>query len=776
MLNSDIGFQDKDKPAFPTLPKSEFLKELEQIPDVDDPEFGQKMLRFCSLPEKEIPYIPGPCDPFVVLPSDTLPILALKEACRHSMEQMLPRREMLKAWLEQMSEGSHPLQLKCHELLQMIKEEVHEQIETIIEGKINSLEKGIELLERRFRSTAEWLDRQFEAYENEEMFYLFASQELSRQIEERDHELASLTQQAAMIRDGRINDEIPPSEQTQVQILDPALFHLYLALEHSADFMQASVTTEETPLHDYREENAPSYREGYLQRQVITLPGCSDIGTVTFIRQVHSLPRLSDSDLELISYSQEVILRHLAATDARVIFDEGQTDDIPPFSDVRQELLSVKEVHAVFPEGIPSEELAPQQRRLLARLGAVEVYAALNPGVALMATAGKDFERWQLSLQGVRPDLKEACAVPLREQEAVRKIREYLSQHPGEEVFLVYGAGHFFNQISLDVKGDELARYPLIRALDWPALQFDLMQERSRSRADAIASASNPSVKHLLALNSEKLSVDAFLALADPHIQLYVLPKVIPDFFIHTSLREFACDLLQEIPSEHVELAQEILERSCLHDDNAKDVRAPFDAFVPREPDWKTIAKADTRTVDEAVWNEQHYPTRYEIMRRASSVGYLSFALAAAPAVQEELMDKMLVTGTAEKIFTALSAYATSSSVVNLLQAHKDALSGPFFTCRFDPAFLDLKMLGQLMQSDSWQRLTWDSRAEVVLGMTAASPSAVKDFIVGRIAGALEGNLEMKDQLLCAIQVKGPLHEEILSSIQPLVYRPGAKD
>lgn len=758
MFNQRQSQQDEGASALPEAPSTALIRELDTIPDLDDPDFDRNFLIYRmgiqgEAPESE-PMQMVPDGSFVVLPSDSLTFIELKESCRHYIGQMQGALNSTTHVVSQLERGEHPLQLKIQELESLSIEQQGGELASKIEGKLNSLRKGLDAYTNTSTERLEWLRDQFGAYQDKELFHQLGQKELERQISVRDRVLLQQVEQAAEIKSGSLPPKTPLPVENVLPALNVQFFRLYLATQHSSESVSSWVSVDPTPFDDYKYEQADSYREGYRELKQVTLNGSPKVGTVEFIRQIHDVPGQLESDIQITSYSQEKILRHLTETGVKVVFREGGTFDIHASSPSRTEDLRTVEVREAFSNGLPDGDLTTEQRRLLTTIGAPEIYAVLNPEVSLLATADLEFEKSRRFIQGTRPDLAEACIIPLREQAAMDKITDYLALNPGEKVALVYGAAHHFNATSLGVSEESLEKMPHVVSIEWPALHLDMMSEYSSAKRESIRSAKNKELKHLLALNAEELTVEAFSSLNDPQLQLTLLPKLVPDFTRHTSAADLARDILGQLPIDEAydELRSSIRKRSRTLDDDPTTLKPPFSALAPKQYNWDAVAEAPSFRIDETVLAEQHYPTRYELVRKASALSYQSLYAIAAPSLQQEVLSKVVMHGSEGEIFDSLASVARSGQVLDELQQHRQQMTGPFFSCRFSGSSpLCIMALEYAMRTEPWQRLDWDAREEVIEAM-GASYKEMSSFFTQKTMEVLQGDPKSHFQIFCALQ------------------------
>lgn len=743
--------------SFPENPARELIQLLDEIPASQDPIFEPRFTQYalslnCDF-GSPIPHTaPNPSEPFVVLPSDSIALIQLKEACREYAASVFTTYDALGRIQELLYTGRHPIQSTSEQLKDIKEQHQQDEIGEKIADRLISLEKGEELFKVALAKKLQLLEIQLTAYGDAPLFYELAEKQLEQELDLRDEELRKQVAIGEKLKLGEVPDSITNGEVAKrVPIINQPFFQLYLATRHSASFVSGAVSLSEAPLDEYKNEYAPSYREGYRRRDMVSLTGSSLVGEVDFIRQVHDIPGQNESDRLLVSYSQEFVLRHLVTIGPKFVFDEGTASGILPSSSYREEALGIKEALAAFPGGLPEGDLTYFQRSTLIKLGAARLYAALHPDVSVMPTTSEESHTLQRLIQGRDPSLRAVCVITLREQEALKHIRDFLDKHPGEKVALVYGAAHHFTATSLGISEAELSAMPLIRATDWPALRFELSSSFSESISQAILQARNEEVKALIALNAGEISVEAFSSIGSPGLKLSLLSKVLPDYTRHTSADDFAGDLLESLPDtdEYQTLCDAI--NNALTEDGGR--RAPFRSFSLKKYDWDSISTADYHTVDQALLQEDHYPTIYELARKARILGVDSFGVVAAPELQRKVLEKVYLSDTLpESVFEQLASCAHSPSVVETLMQHEADLTGPFFGCRFASSPLHARRaVPHAYRTDHWASLDWEARAEVIKVISYVDEDG-SEFFTDLIGRALSGDTEARDIALCVLE------------------------
>lgn len=226
------------------------------------------------------------------------------------------------------------------------------------------------------------------------------------------------------------------------------------------------------------------------RKERIEIEGDPKVGTVYFVRQFHRHRMAMATNREVGEY-QLAILRELAERKPTHIFKESLTEEVSP-----QELAdplgsytskeyrtSQDDVRKAF-QG-PWAVTNSLQRGYLGKLGADLVYGLMTPGVSLHKTWTKDEEtelynrrrpahkaaearmreaekksreeheargggsfRWEGIVEDYYTDeerkLWQWLKRDFRESCAIQQIRNFLQEHPGESVTLVYGGAHTF--------------------------------------------------------------------------------------------------------------------------------------------------------------------------------------------------------------------------------------------------------------------------------------------------------------------------------------------
>lgn len=226
------------------------------------------------------------------------------------------------------------------------------------------------------------------------------------------------------------------------------------------------------------------------RKERIEIEGDPKIGTVYFVRQFHR-HRLAMAINREVGEYQLAILRELTERKPAHVFKESLTEDLSPqeLADPlgrytsKEHRASQENVRKAF-EGQWSVTNSVQ-RGYIGKLGADLVYGLINPGVSLHKTWTQDEETefynrmrpaykaaearmqeaekkhreenearvtgyysWQGNVEDYYTDeerkLWQWLKRDFRESCAIQQIRNFLREHPGESVTLVYGGAHTF--------------------------------------------------------------------------------------------------------------------------------------------------------------------------------------------------------------------------------------------------------------------------------------------------------------------------------------------
>lgn len=185
------------------------------------------------------------------------------------------------------------------------------------------------------------------------------------------------------------------------------------------------------------------------------LSGSPAVGQVSFIRQIHrnTRTRLGDDVQESIGAYQAQVLAYLLEQNFDAIFSEGhlqstmtrgeraeidrilgRTEADRVYIDEESEKAN-EQVRYIF-QNFNVHDVTSQQIQVLRDWGADQVYAVIRDKPVI----GSD-NVMELLPQTQMSDHGTFFA---RERGAAKQVREYLDQHPGSKVALVFGASHSF--------------------------------------------------------------------------------------------------------------------------------------------------------------------------------------------------------------------------------------------------------------------------------------------------------------------------------------------
>lgn len=198
----------------------------------------------------------------------------------------------------------------------------------------------------------------------------------------------------------------------------------------------------------------------------VEIDGDAALGTVRFLKQVHTIYNEPDSELKKIGVVQLALLKYLSDQKALHIFVEGlyQNFDLKTqadaFAQYHHLLLPKKDSVSTSPEKLLEETrslfknidytLQPSDRQLfiLGALGAAYVYGAIHSDVRLHRTFSVGASGALYEKQKILPleDPKRIeYALKVRERLVSVEIRSFLKTNPGTDVYLIYGAAHDFS-------------------------------------------------------------------------------------------------------------------------------------------------------------------------------------------------------------------------------------------------------------------------------------------------------------------------------------------
>jgi len=206
----------------------------------------------------------------------------------------------------------------------------------------------------------------------------------------------------------------------------------------------------------------------------VVLKGNPEVGDVTWFRQAHYAPWLDKNTKTAVALYQAQILRGLVPGKFQVVFSETPwVEDKDTMDGMRKAVLH----H--FGAGYDLDRLTPGQLDCLYRAGADVVYSVLQPGVALKGTQSKPLHSattlvHRITSQSPGDTRSRPLTLFARERQTTMKVREYLDQHPGSKVALLFGALHDFRfdfRRDLPLEGRVFKQFGERRRDDRPVLR-----------------------------------------------------------------------------------------------------------------------------------------------------------------------------------------------------------------------------------------------------------------------------------------------------------------
>ncbi len=180
----------------------------------------------------------------------------------------------------------------------------------------------------------------------------------------------------------------------------------------------------------------------------VELDGNPDAGQVTFVRQIHFVEGMTEAELLEIGRFQFKILKYFVETQPRHIFSEGVCGELS-----RDDFV----VPGLEHPGDIEEFLAdpqPDQLVQLALYGSSLVYFKLDPDVQIHRTISNCATEDEVHRRIATTDddvMRDKLIMDVREKFAAHQIQQYLSDNPGADVVLLYGAAHqFWDDFTLD--------------------------------------------------------------------------------------------------------------------------------------------------------------------------------------------------------------------------------------------------------------------------------------------------------------------------------------
>ena len=248
---------------------------------------------------------------------------------------------------------------------------------------------------------------------------------------------------------------------------------------------QTAASPESDPFSDLSLPGAAPVRTESSLREIVdqigsthclsyeVMKGNPDIGTIHVIQQIHNVAELSDLKRQDVGRYQAEILRMLLREKPPVVFNESTVG--VPVGDAANyffggDSLFLKELKQ---SGELPGEFTPLQLSYLTDRGASLFYKGLNPDAEIMPVISeREYNRYRSE---VKPDMerheRDAIVMDRRERLAMAEIERYFDEHPGANVFLVYGAAHQWGPEDLRNPEATLEQRPQIETSVFPGLR-----------------------------------------------------------------------------------------------------------------------------------------------------------------------------------------------------------------------------------------------------------------------------------------------------------------
>jgi len=183
------------------------------------------------------------------------------------------------------------------------------------------------------------------------------------------------------------------------------------------------------------------------QHERTELAGDASKGTLYFLRQLHNAPGLSERRQQFIGLYQYRILQFLEEKKIKHVFAEAMTEKLTGAEAGRQ----MKDAYGAKWDEIFSQyagELSPtpsdKWKTFAFYLGADALYGLRNPDVVLHPVASVSENQLIVRLIKEGAPKSRRFVYDMRESWATRELLDYINQHPGEDVVLIYGVVHSF--------------------------------------------------------------------------------------------------------------------------------------------------------------------------------------------------------------------------------------------------------------------------------------------------------------------------------------------
>ncbi len=176
-------------------------------------------------------------------------------------------------------------------------------------------------------------------------------------------------------------------------------------------------------------------------------PQGSDVGHVYFIKQRHHIQKAQPEEIKAKTDAYQYdMLKKLLEMDVKHVFDEGVILDWKP--EIYQNFSVREDIKKHFPEGQLPDRPNAEQMKILRKYGATIVYALIKGDVHIhpLINNNDTYKRTNEAARVGYSRSDKSFTNDTREKEATQIIMDFLKEHPGEKVALVYGRAHNFWQ------------------------------------------------------------------------------------------------------------------------------------------------------------------------------------------------------------------------------------------------------------------------------------------------------------------------------------------
>lgn len=259
------------------------------------------------------------------------------------------------------------------------------------------------------------------------------------------------------------------------------------------------------------------------------IEGDPKIGTIIYVRQLHQPPPnnpITKDELKEIAAYQYDIIDFLRERKAEHLFEEGQTEDIPPGKFLEFKLKNSLEsgfehfIQSLFRK--KKEAIVAEEFELVAEQGS-NFYAVLNPKATLHKTFTPEQkeERERLRQTKSEEEIRDK-----REGWAVAQVKEFLEHNPGATIYLVYGGSHEFQDDFLKWEKPPVLVSIAFEGL-WPDLDKLNYSNRSEVETALIQTRNRPDLQARIIQRAQAIRVAMFEDIRSEQGQLDAVDKIV---------------------------------------------------------------------------------------------------------------------------------------------------------------------------------------------------------------------------------------------------------